>query len=126
MACILLIDDDPQVRTIFRQILERAGYEVQEARDGRLGVQCYRATPVDLVITDILMPEQEGLKTIQELRQLCPTVKIIAISGGSRQMLMDFLPIAEMLGAQRALHKPVRRTTLLAAVQEVLGHKAVA
>jgi CheY-like chemotaxis protein len=118
MYRILLIDDDADARHILRLILERAGYLVVEAPDGRQGLQRYRDHPADLVITDILMPEQEGLETIRTLRQLDPAVKIVAISGASGTL--DFLEVAEKLGAQRMLRKPVDRQALLAAVEALL------
>lgn len=117
---ILLIDDDDQLRAGLRQMLESAGYAVVEARHGREGIQRYRETPVEVVITDLLMPEQEGLATIKELRQDNPTVKIIAISGGLQTGSLDFLQVAKYLGAQQTLHKPFRRDELLGAIQSVL------
>ena len=82
MSRILLIDDDDQFRGMLQQALRREGYEVVEARDGKEGVICFRTAAIDLVMTDILMPEQEGLQTIRELRAEFPAIKIIAISGG--------------------------------------------
>lgn len=120
MTRILLIDDDAQARDMLRQMLERAGYDVVEATNGREGLQHYQASAIDLIITDILMPEQDGLETIQELRRLAPEAKIIAISGGGQTGLLDLLPIAEKLGAQCTLRKPLRRQEFLAAVQQLL------
>ncbi|MGE3542265.1 MAG: response regulator [Candidatus Tectimicrobiota bacterium] len=121
MPAILIIDDDQQVRWVLRQMLEREGYVVFEAANGREGIRQHQHTPVDLVITDILMPEQEGLETIQALQRLPPVPRIIAISGGTPRIGMDFLPQAAMLGAQRTLQKPVRRQELLEAVQALLA-----
>lgn len=84
MAQILVIADDAHVRLVLRQVLERAGYTVREAANGREGLQRYRTTPTELVMTDILMPEQEGLETIPALRRELPAVKILAISGGGQ------------------------------------------
>lgn len=120
-ARILLIDDDPQIRAMLRQALERAGYTVSEASDGREGLRHFQATQPDLVITDLLMPEQEGLETMQALRRACPDVKIIAISGGGRRGTLDFLPLAQKLGAHRTFRKPFRQQELLAAVHELIG-----
>ena len=117
---ILLIDDDDQLRLMLRQVLETAGYEVIDASNGREGMQRYRDAPTDLVITDLIMPEQEGLETIQELRRDFPETKLIAISGGAREGTMDFLPIAEQLGANRILHKPFTSENFLEVIQEVL------
>ena len=82
MSRILIIEDDEHVRGMLRKMLERIGYDVFDAPDGKEGLDFYRNTPVDLVITDILMPEKEGIQTIMELRREFPDVKIIAISGG--------------------------------------------
>jgi DNA-binding response OmpR family regulator len=126
MARILIIDDDRQARNLLKQILSRAGYDVVEAQDGVAGVHLFQAAPVDLVITDILMPDKEGLETIQELRQSAPQVKIIAISGGGEKGNLNFLRIAEKLGAQRTMQKPFSRQTLLDAVAQVLPVNAEA
>jgi CheY-like chemotaxis protein len=125
MTRILLIDDDAPARDMLRQMLERAGYDVVEASNGREGLQRYQATAIDLIITDILMPEQDGLETIQELRRLTPEAKIIAISGGGQTGLLDLLPVAEKLGAQRILRKPLRRQEILDAVRQLLQHPDV-
>ena len=119
-ARILLIDDDAPFRATLHQFLESEGYEVSDASDGHQGIQRYKDTPTDVVITDLLMPEKEGLETIQELRRDFPGVKIIAISGGAKAGTMDFLPVAQQLGAQRVLPKPFEPDALLGAIQEVL------
>ena len=121
MAKILIIDDEEQVRLYLRRILEPEGHEVVEAPDGKVGLQLYREEPVDLIITDVFMPEKEGLEIIRELRSEYPEVKIIAISGGGRTGNLDFLPLAKTFGALRTLAKPFDRQEMLDAVQEVLG-----
>jgi len=121
MVCILVIDDDQQLRLLFRQLLERAGYEVVEASDGCEGVQCFQARPMDLVITDLLMPKQNGFETIRMLQTLAPSLKIIAVSGGGTQGSSDVLHVAAALGAHRTLQKPVRLQDLLGAVQQLLA-----
>jgi DNA-binding response OmpR family regulator len=124
VARILIIDDDNQLRHMLCQVLEQAGYETVEARDGQEGLEHYRATPTDLIITDILMPGKEGLETIMELRRAVPGIKIIAISGGGQTGNMTFLEVARYLGAQRALQKPFELRELLNAVREVLESQA--
>ena len=119
MPRILVIDDDEQVRLLLRQMLELEGYSVTEAADGRVGMASWREEPADLLLTDILMPEQDGIETIREVRQGWPDAKIIAFTGGGKKG-MNFLPTAQKLGAQRTLEKPLDRQTLLAAVREVL------
>lgn len=121
MARILVIDDDGQVRGAIRRILERAGHTVLDAADGEAGIRLYRERPTDLIITDIFMPEQDGIETIQQLRREFPGVKIIAISGGDRTRTMDLRKDAELLGASRSLRKPFELTELLKAVSELLG-----
>lgn len=122
MAKILIIDDEKQVRRYLRKILEAEGYEVMEAQDGKIGSRLYRKQPADLIITDIVMPEQEGIETIIELRRDFPDVKIIAISGGGYQMgPADCLRLAKGLGANFTLAKPFTRKKMLSAVQQVLN-----
>jgi len=121
MARILVIDDEAPVRDILRQILEREGHEVVDAPEGAIGLKLFYENPTDLIITDILMPEKEGIEIILELRKTAPGVKIIAISGGGRTGKLDVLPIAKSFGALRTLAKPFERQELLAVVREVLG-----
>ncbi len=121
MANILIVDDDPQIRKVFRRILEAENYEVAEAADGKEGASRFRDWPPDLVLMDIFMPEQEGLETIRELRWDFPDVKIIAISGGGKSGRMEPLEAAQKFGAALALKKPISREELLSSVKEVLG-----
>ncbi len=121
MARVLLIDDNRQIRDWFRIILEEEGYEVDEAGDGNEGIRQYKEKPADIVITDILMPEKDGLETIMELWRDNPDVKIIAISGGARTLDADMcLRHARIFGAMRSFSKPVRRDELITAVAELL------
>jgi len=120
---ILVIDDDDQMRTLLRQVMEWAGYEVVEAGDGREGMQKQRKQPVDLVITDLIMPEQEGLETISSLKKEYPGLKIIAISGGGRIGPEAYLPAAQELGADKVFSKPFDVRELAGAVKELLSHE---
>jgi len=120
MARILLIDDDAPVRRTLRKMLERQGYEVEEAADGKAGLRRYQENPADLIITDLIMPEMEGIETIMELRRKFPDVKIIAMSGGGQIRPEQYLQIAKSLGAQRTFAKPVEMKLLLKAVDELL------
>lgn len=120
MARILIIDDEDQARRMLCQVLDRAGYDVIEARDGVEGLQRFRETPTDLVITDILMPEKEGLETIMDFRREFPETKIIAMSDGGRTGNLNFLEVARRLGAQRTLQKPFGLQEMLKAVHELL------
>ena len=121
MACILVIDDQDELRETLRAILEEGGYEVREASNGREGIACCQTHTIALVITDLLMPEQEGIETIQQLRTMTPPPKIIAISGGGYTGRLDFLGAAAVLGADRTLQKPIRARDLLTTVQDLLA-----
>ena len=124
MARILVIDDEPDVRAVLEQILKCAGYEVILAADGREGVERHRTSPADLVITDLYMPIQDGLKTIREFRIGFPEVAIIAMSGGTNSGTI--LPIAQNLADVGTLHKPFAADQLLAAVAKALGGQSPA
>jgi YesN/AraC family two-component response regulator len=115
MARILIIDDEEQIRSLLRATLEHEDYEIDEARNGREGLQRYRAAPADLVITDILMPEQNGLEMIKDLRRDFPQVKIIAIFGSR-----EFHEEVQHLGVQRAFQKPFHPLEILEAVHTLV------
>lgn len=117
---ILVIDDDETIRVLLRAILEREGYRVVDALDGAKGIQRYRESPTDLVITDLIMPGKEGIETIRDLRREFPHVKIIAVSGGGRIGPESYLNMAKGVGALRTLCKPFDRMTLLTAIKEVM------
>ena len=122
MPSVLVVDDEDQVRQLIRETLEQAGYDVQEARDGKEGLERYRAKPADLVIMDILMPDQDGLESTMTLRREFPTSRVIAITGGSDMIgILNFLDVAKMLGARRTLQKPFEMKTLLDAVAAELS-----
>lgn len=120
MKRVLVIDDDEQLRALLSQILERAGYAVVEASDGGAGLKLFRAQPVDLVITDLIMPQMQGIETITELRRDFPHLPLVAISGGGRGTRADHLSIAKQLGVLRTISKPFSRDEILQAVREVL------
>ncbi len=125
MPRILVIDDEEDLRIIYRTFLESEGFEVEEAADGKIGLKLFRNNPTDLVITDILMPEKEGLETIRELKQEFPDLKIITVSGGgSIGHPEKYLKTSRMFGAARSLKKPVKKNDLLATVHELIGHEA--
>lgn len=125
MKRILVIDDDDLARRDVRRLLECGGYEVVEASNGRKGVLYYHESPIDLVITDILMPEQDGLEVIMELRRVNPKVKIIAVAYHPEAIPLDFLRIARLLGACHVLQKPLTQTALLQLVRAELGPPSV-
>ena len=121
MARILIIDDEPNVRSMLRRMLHQAGHQVSEASNGAEGIKLYEQNQPDLIITDILMPEKEGIETIIALHRADPDLPIIAISGGGRSGGTNFLSSAEKLGARHTLSKPFRGDQLLSAVSESLS-----
>jgi CheY-like chemotaxis protein len=118
---ILVVEDDDQVRTMLKQMMEEKGNEVLEAPNGRVALKLQQERPAKLMITDIIMPEKEGLETIMEFRRTFPTVKIIAISGGGRIGPAEYLYSAKVLGADRTLSKPFHMQELLNAIQELFS-----
>ena len=121
MPEILLVEDDRAVRDLLYTQLVAAGYEVQVAADGTDGLRTYRDRRPDLVVTDLIMPEMEGIQMMRELRRENPGVRVIAISGGGRGSANTYLQLAEKMGAVNTLEKPVRQDTLLAAVEDALS-----
>jgi DNA-binding NtrC family response regulator len=121
MAVILVIEDDDSFRNVLVQMLEKAGYKVLSAENGNLALKLCGENNPDLVLTDIIMPDKEGLETIQELLNLCPNLKIIAMSGGGKFGSNSYLPLAAKLGAKRTLQKPFMREELLTTISEVLA-----
>ncbi len=121
MARILIIDDDESITSLLRTVFEREGHEVTTAANGREGVRLYQARPADLVVSDILMPEMDGLEALKELRQISPGLKLIAVSGGGQRLKMDVLRVAQLLGASATFEKPYRIDALLASVRKLLA-----
>jgi DNA-binding response OmpR family regulator len=122
MPLVLIIEDEADIRTLYKRILEHAGYEVIEAADGQAGTAAFRRHHPDLVITDIIMPDKEGIETIMELTRDFSGVKIIAISGGGETMDSAVcLQLAKRLGASATLAKPFGQKELLDAVRAILG-----
>ncbi|MDH4344550.1 MAG: response regulator, partial [Nitrospira sp.] len=114
MPSVLVVDDQDQVRQLIRETLEQAGYEVEEASNGKEGVERYRAKSSDLIIMDLLMPDQDGLEAIMTLRREFPDTRVIAMTGASDTIgVLDLLDVAKMFGARRTLHKPFDLNVLL-------------
>ncbi len=120
MASILVMDDDAQVRTLLRQILEEDGHEIREAPDGRAGLTLYRERPADLVITDILMPERDGMEVTLALTEEFLEAKVIAMTGATGDH--NFLNIAKLFGARDVIQKPFRVEDIRRVVRYVLMH----
>lgn len=121
MAKILVIDDDGIQRRILDKALTLAHHDVIEAKDGKEGVRRFRAEQPDLVVCDIVMPNQEGIETICEMRESAPDIPIIAISGVGTGVGLSYLDIAQKLGATSGLAKPFRPAELVALVNRLLG-----
>ncbi len=118
MAQILVIDDEPEVRSVLESMLMAVGHDVISAPNGLEGMRAYGMNPTDLVITDLYMPEQEGIETIHSFRKQFPALPIIAISGNPAGPLM--LSIAERLGAVATLQKPFSARQLFLTVEKTL------
>jgi CheY-like chemotaxis protein len=125
MPRILLVDDDESFRPMLHETLERFGYEVVVAVNGLEALDRYRERPADLVLTDVIMPDKEGLETIRDIRREWPDAKIIAMSGGGRTTPENYLKMAQNLGAGEVLTKPFSNRDLLEAIQRVLGRHDV-
>lgn len=121
MQHILIVDDDLAVLSLFQQFLESSGYSVAVAPDGKKGLQMLRQRQPDLIITDIMMPEMDGLELLMDIRKHHSEIPVIAISGGMKIQPGNFLPQAAKFGARRIFQKPVSLADLLQAVQELLN-----
>jgi CheY-like chemotaxis protein len=121
MARILVIDDDADVRSVIRRTLESDGHEVVDAPDGKAGMKLFRKHPADLVVTDLFMPEQEGLETIRELRRSFTGTPVLVVTGSAPGGRFDFRDHATLLGAGAVVSKPFTRDELLDAVHSLLG-----
>ena len=121
MAKILIIDDEDPIRKMLRKLLEKNGYEVMDACNGNEGIKFFKDHGPDIVITDLIMPEKEGLETIRELKKLNYDVRIIAISGGGIADPKIYLTLAAKLGAVRTFTKPVDNEILLSTIKEILS-----
>jgi len=120
MADILIIEDDSDLRISLKRLFEMDGHNVLDADNGNKGIQIYSGRSIDLVITDIFMPEKDGLETIRELKKKSPSIKIIAISGGGGRGVVRYLDYAKTFGVDYAFEKPVDSDELLDAVNRLL------
>jgi CheY-like chemotaxis protein len=121
MARILIADDEEDFSLLLQRALAAAGHEIRPARDGNEAINALKAAPADLAIVDIFMPGKDGIETIQEVRRLFPSVKIIAITGSVAKTSSSLLVMAQKLGAQLVLSKPFSVEQILAAVNGLLG-----
>jgi CheY-like chemotaxis protein len=121
VASILIIEDDNEVREFLQSVLERAGYETHTAANGFEGVQVFRSRPFDLVITDIIMPEKDGIETIMDMKREQGDLRVLAISGGGRAEPDNYLESARLLGADATMKKPFTNQEILATVEQLLA-----
>ena len=121
MAEIIIIDDDENILNLFTLILKQDGHSVRPAENGRIGILLASEKTPDLVITDIVMPEKEGLETISDLKELSKSIKIIVISGGGKISPDYYLKIAKSLGADLTFQKPVDLKILTSSVNKLLA-----
>ncbi len=117
---ILIVDDEEQMRLALRRMLERKGYSVREAENGDRAIRIHREKQADLIITDIIMPDKEGLGTIVEIKGEFPDTKIFAMSGGGKNSPEQYLRMAAGLGVDRVFIKPFNMEDILSAVAEAL------
>ncbi len=120
MARIKMIDDDDDFRKMLCFVLKEAGYEVVEAPNGKKGTDVYNSEQIDLVVTDIFMPEKEGVETVIELVETYPDIKIIAISGGGTQHSIEYLDQIKHFGVKKTFEKPFEMTEFLASIEELI------
>ena len=113
MKQILIIDDEPLIGSMLKKVFEREGFNVIVASNGKEGMKLYKEKPPDLVITDLIMPEKEGIEIIMELRKEDPNLPIIAMSGGGLNAPDSYLNIANILGANAIFSKPIKIEELL-------------
>lgn len=121
MSRILLVDDDELSRGAVQKMLERAGHQVQSTGNGSEAIAQYRPGQVDLLITDLIMPETDGLEIIQTIRRMDPAARILAISGGGRVEAEEYLSVARKFGALEVLSKPFTGEELKQAVARALS-----
>lgn len=125
-CCVLVIDDETGVREVIADSLRFCGYRVMQAENGRAGLEMIEqaGAPPDIVITDLIMPEQDGVEFILTMRQDFPGIRLVAISGGGRRNNVDFLTLAENLGADAALPKPLDMDELERVVGGLAGEES--
>jgi DNA-binding NtrC family response regulator len=123
MARILVIDDDEALRTLLQRALQRVGHEVTTAEDGAVALKAMSKSGADVVVTDIFMPQMEGIETIRALRKLYPDVAIIAMTGGGNRRWQEYLEVAESFGAAAVLGKPFEIAALVALIDKALAER---
>lgn len=126
MAKFLLVDDNEELLEVQSAYLTAHGQEVFLALNGREALQILKTESVDILVTDVIMPEMEGFETIMEVRKISPGLPIIAVSGGGRVGASDYLSMAKSMGAQSTMSKPVSPAALLAEAKFLIGNHSAA
>jgi CheY-like chemotaxis protein len=121
MPGILIVEDDRDLREMLKASLVKRRYTVMEAADGKEAILHFRPSITDLVLTDLIMPEEDGLKVIMRLKEIKPGLKIIAISGGGKAGPGNYLNLAKVLGADAVFPKPFSVNELISKIEEMVG-----
>jgi DNA-binding response OmpR family regulator len=120
MPGVLIVEDDKELREMLKLSLSRRNFTVFEAENGKSAIAHFKPTITDLVVTDLIMPEEDGLKVVIKLRELKPSIKIIAISGGGKVGPGSYLNLAKALGADAIYSKPFSINDLIAKIEQLL------
>ena len=123
MPGVLIVEDDKELREMLKISLQRRGFAVQEAENGKEAISHFKPSLTDLVVTDLIMPEEDGLKVVIKLRELKPAIKIIAISGGGKVGPGSYLNLAKALGADAIYSKPFSVNDLVAKIEQLLDEQ---
>jgi CheY-like chemotaxis protein len=123
MAGVLIVEDDKELREMLKMSLLRRGFAVQEAENGKEAISHFKPLITDLVVTDLIMPEEDGIKVVIKLRELKPTIKIIAISGGGKVGPGSYLNLAKALGADAVYSKPFSIKDLIVKIEQLLDNE---
>ncbi len=121
MRKILIIDDEPEIRELLKEVFERKGYEAAVASGGKEGIKLYNESPADVVIMDIMMPDKDGFETMRDIKSDFPDANIIAISGGSAINAEKYKELLEHYGVKYTFQKPVGYKKLIAAIEDLCG-----
>jgi CheY-like chemotaxis protein len=123
MPGVLIVEDDKELREMLKMSLLRSGFTVLEAGNGKEAITHFKPSLTDLVVTDLIMPEEDGLKVVIKLRELKPSIKIIAISGGGKVGPGSYLNLAKALGADAIYSKPFSINDLTAKIEQLLDNE---
>jgi CheY-like chemotaxis protein len=121
MPGVLIVEDDKELREMLKMMLLRRNFTVLEAENGKTAIAHFKPLLTDVVVTDLIMPEEDGLKVVIKLRELKPSIKIIAISGGGKVGPGSYLNLAKALGADAVYSKPFSLNDLVAKIEQLLG-----